>query len=178
MKGSDFERYIAKTLSKWWTDNEREDIFWRTSQSGGRATTRKKAGKTTANQDGDLCATDPIGQPLINLTSIELKKGYNGWTIKEMIDSRGTRNKTLLETFFAQANREAESQEKSCWWLICRQDRREILIFVNCGFWKWLRRKIEPPNFTYISILHCEFGPIYVMKLDIFLTIVKPEFFI
>lgn len=176
-KGSGFEREIAKQLGLWWTHGERDDIFWRTSQSGGRATVRRQKGKSTANQDGDLCATDPIGQPLINKTTIELKVGYNGWTIKELIDSK-RKCLTTLEQFFSQASREAENQEKDCWWLITRQDRRNTIIFMNHKFWKWLKPRVQfPEAVTVISILHPQFGPVHCMTLELFLNIVEPELF-
>lgn len=176
-KGAGFERHIAKVLGRWWTNGERDDIFWRTSQSGGRATIRKRKGKSTKNQDGDLCATDPIGQPLIDKTTIELKVGYNGWTIKEVIDKKEGVHSTL-EKFFEQCEREKESQGKDCWWLITRQDRRETLIFMNHQFWKWLKPRIEIPEDTsMIFILHSKFGYIHVMNLDRFLQIVRPEIF-
>lgn len=176
-KGADFERYIAKMLGKWWTNGERDDIFWRTSQSGGRATIRKRQGKGTKNQDGDLCATDPIGQPLIDKTTIELKVGYNGWSLKEIIDKKHKCN-TQLEAFFEQCEREKDSQGKQCWWLITKQDRRELLIFMNHEFWKWLKQRISlPEDVSLIFILHSKFGYIHVMNLEKFLEIVKPELF-
>ena len=36
-KGSEFEREMCKCLSLWWTDSKRDDVFWRSAQSGGRA---------------------------------------------------------------------------------------------------------------------------------------------
>lgn len=45
MKGSVFEREICKALGRWWTDGERDDIFWRTAGSGARATCRLERGK-------------------------------------------------------------------------------------------------------------------------------------
>ena len=98
-KGAKFEREISKALSRWWTEGERDDIFWRTSQSGGRATTRKKQGKSTKNQDGDICATDPIGQPLLDITTIELKVGYKSWNIKELNDSIMREKNSKIEYF-------------------------------------------------------------------------------
>lgn len=178
-KGSGFEREIAKKLGLWWTKGERDDIFWRTSQSGGRATIRRRKGKTTANQDGDICAIDPIGQPLIDKTTIELKVGYNGWTIKEIIDRPKRKVPTTLETFFGQASREAENQGKECWWLITRQDRRETLIFVNHKFWKWLIPRVESSILfmPFVTICHPQFGPIFSINLDRFLAMVDPEIF-
>ena len=74
-KGSVFEREICKELSLWITSGERDDIFWRTAGSGGRATMRKKSGKTTANQEGDVCATDPIGQSTCEHCYYRIKEG-------------------------------------------------------------------------------------------------------
>jgi hypothetical protein len=73
-KGPEDERKTCKTLGMWW--GGREDIFWRTSQSGGRATTRAKQKKLTAYAYGDITFTDPTGKPLIDLLLIENKVGY------------------------------------------------------------------------------------------------------
>lgn len=56
-KGSKFERDIARRLSRWISNGKREDLLWRTSQSGGRATYAKMRGKDV-RQVGDLCAVD------------------------------------------------------------------------------------------------------------------------
>lgn len=177
-KGSSFEREIAKRLGLWWTGGERDDIFWRTSQSGGRATTRKKTGKTTANQDGDICATDPIGQPLIDAVTIELKCGYNSWNIKQIIDSISRKKETILEAFFNQASRECAAQNRGGWWLITRQDRRNALIFVNGDFFKQMRKRVQiPDEAVYIVIFHCRYGLIACFELELFLNLVTPEFF-
>ena len=85
-KGSSFEREMAKYVSLWWTDDERDDVFWRTSNSGGRATVRSRSEQETFGQYGDLQATDPIGQPLIDFFSIEIKRGYKGATIADVLD--------------------------------------------------------------------------------------------
>lgn len=83
-KGSKFERKIAQKLSLWWTDNERDDIFYLTSGSGARATQRKKKGVDTANSSGDIGIIDPIGKPFIDMFLIEVKSGYTlGTRIKK-----------------------------------------------------------------------------------------------
>ena len=87
-KGASFERKIAKELSLWWTEGERDDVFWRTSQSGGRATQRNKSGKATAGSYGDIMAVDPIGQPLLDVFTFELKRGYNKATVQDLLDSK------------------------------------------------------------------------------------------
>src|SRR3954464_11883516 len=85
-KGASFERDLCKRLSLWWTDGERDDVFWRTSQSGGRATSRTKKGKKTKNSYGDICAVDPIGQPLLDLITFEVKRGYNKDSFTDLLD--------------------------------------------------------------------------------------------
>lgn len=76
-KGDDFERDVSRMLSLWWTEGKRDDIFWRTSASGGRATARAEyAGRQTKYEHGDVTFTDPVGKPLLDLAVIEAKRGY------------------------------------------------------------------------------------------------------
>src|SRR5574343_614270 len=75
-QGSSYEREIARQISLWYSKYKRDDIFYRSHSSGGRATNRKKAGKELKGQYGDICATDPSGKPLIDKWTIECKHGY------------------------------------------------------------------------------------------------------
>jgi len=86
-KGAKYEHEIAKELSLWWSEEERDDIFWSTHSSGARATQRSKQGKNTAYQIGDLTCADPLGKPLLDVFVIECKRGYNKWDILELVDS-------------------------------------------------------------------------------------------
>lgn len=129
-KGSQFERDIAKKLSLWWTKDVRDDIFWRTSQSGGRATTRAKKGKTTANSEGDLCAIDPIGQPLMDRFVIELKKGYNKDSLIDLVDSPVGKQVGMYPKWIKKVKEQAEKDRKQ-WLLIVKKDRRKELIVFN-----------------------------------------------
>lgn len=76
-KGSDYERELCKRLSLWWTNDRRDDIYWRTDGSGARATVRSKKKQKTANSYGDMSFLDPIGEPLINFALFEFKRGYS-----------------------------------------------------------------------------------------------------
>jgi hypothetical protein len=76
LKGGDFERQLSKQLSLWWTNDQRDDVMWRTSQSGGRATQRAKKAVSTRYSYGDISFTDPLAQPLFDLLVISAKRGY------------------------------------------------------------------------------------------------------
>jgi hypothetical protein len=59
-KGQAFERKTCRQLSLWVSDGKIDDMFWRTSISGGRATVRFAQGKAT-QAVGDICAVRPEG---------------------------------------------------------------------------------------------------------------------
>lgn len=72
-KGSSFERQVCKDLSRWLSRGMREDLFWRSAMSGGRATVRMKRGGKAASQLGDITAIDTQGQRLTDRFVIECK---------------------------------------------------------------------------------------------------------
>ena len=77
-KGSEFERQIAKKMSLWWSNNKRDDIFYRTHASGARHTSRMKKKIKTENSAGDLMYIDEMGKPFIDNVLVEIKRGYSG----------------------------------------------------------------------------------------------------
>lgn len=122
-KGTQYERDICKKLSLWWTNGKRNDIFWTTSGSGSRAT---RATKMKAKQFGDVCAIDPKGDHLIDLFTIELKRGYNNKTPFDILDSR---DKTWL-SWFEDIQRDHERAGSLAWWIISKRDRRKELVTI------------------------------------------------
>lgn len=122
-KGSSFERETAKKISLWWSGDVRDDLLWRSSMSGGRATVRAKSGKTTANSCGDLTALDAEGQSLLDLTAFELKRGYNTHSIQDLLDK--TNGKGGFWDFIEQASRDASLAGSPHWTIIHKRDRRE-----------------------------------------------------
>lgn len=76
-KGGDYEREICKRLSLWLTNGRDDDQLWRSSQSGGRATSRAKRGKGTKGHAGDTVATGKYGARLLKLVTLEIKRGYS-----------------------------------------------------------------------------------------------------
>lgn len=81
-KGGEYERDISRFLSLWWTRGERDDIFWRTSASGARATARAAKFKKTKYDYGDITFTDPIAKLMLDLMVIEAKRGYTNTSRK------------------------------------------------------------------------------------------------
>ena len=161
-KGSAFEREVCKRLSLWWTQDEddgsRDDVFWRTSNSGGRATTRGKSGKKTKNQYGDVGATDLMGQPLLDLVTIEIKRGYNSSTIADLLDKPLGAAKQRYEEWIEKIIKTSEEAKTPYWLLITRRDRRETIIVLLDDFGRKL----------------CNFGgTIPMLRFDILVG--KPE---
>ncbi len=133
-KGSSFERVISKKLSLWWTNNEKEDVFWRTSNSGGRATVRGQKGKKTCNQHGDLCAIDPIGEPFLKMFAIEIKKGYSKHTIADLLDKPEKAADQEYEKWIKQAIASQVGSGSRYWMIIVQRNRRECLVFFPYKF--------------------------------------------
>jgi hypothetical protein len=138
-KGSAYEREICSYLSLWFSNGEDDNWFWRSSQSGGRATIRARQGKSGANQAGDIAAIDPRAQPLMDLVTIEVKKGYAKDTFQDLFDKQPNAAQQTWERWIEQASTAARVNGTSLWWLITKRDRREALITFPYSFFKILK---------------------------------------
>jgi hypothetical protein len=174
-KGSAFERKISKKLSLWWSENNRDDLVYRTSQSGGRATQRKKGGKTTANSYGDLAPQDAFIQPLFDLFTFELKKGYsNDLDIISIVDSN---KKRKLDDFIIQTKTAQENAKTPFIMLIMERDRRDEVVLIEDCLYR--RREISTFLNDLNSIkINIELGVFYLFKLDDFLKRITPKIII
>jgi hypothetical protein len=135
-KGSAFERLICTRLSLWWSDGENDAIFWRTSQSGGRATTRRKKDKDTFGQAGDIAAVDPIGQPLMRMFAMELKRGYSGFSPFDVVDRAKGMKPQTFETWVRQASRSSVESKSVSWLIIFKRDRRQAMAAMPYSTWE------------------------------------------
>jgi hypothetical protein len=138
-KGGGFEREMSKAFSSWWTKGERDDVFWRSSNSGGRATVRNRRRKTTFGQYGDMQATDPIGQPLIDLCTIEMKRGYRKSVPGDFLDKTEQNAQTGFEKFVIQARGDCEKAGSFSWLVISRRDRRQAMVAMPRPLWVALK---------------------------------------
>ena len=161
---------MCKRLSLWWSNGDSDAIFWRTPNSGGRATARARKNTTTRNHYGDVMASDPIGQPLMDLVTVELKSGYSRHTIGDILDRPSTQKSTLMEQWFLQAHEVRKMAGAKKWLLIAKRDRKEALIYMPYS------HKIQP----WFSS-RARLGPlmdIAVARLEPFLKRVSPQEFV
>jgi hypothetical protein len=147
-KGGGFERDFCKFFSKWWSEGERDDIFWRSSQSGGRATIRKRKGLETAGSVGDMCALDESGLLFVDNVLCEMKRGYNGMDVYDIIDFRG-KKPNLLDQWLENLEQQKRNHGKKTFWLVLRRDRRQISIIMPTLFLS----KLEAWNGRYKNVL-------------------------
>ena len=145
-KGASFERFVCVQLSEWWSKGRRQDIFWRTSMSGGRATVRSKKGKATFGAYGDITAVDPIGRPLTEYCTIELKRGYRDTNFGDSLDKATGKGPTPWERFVTQAIREKEPKARH-WMLVLRRDHKRALAFIPLKMFNELRKYDPTPWF-------------------------------
>lgn len=74
-KGAQYERATCSRLSLWVSEMKRQDVFWRSAMSGGRAnlrSRRRREGEFSA-QAGDITATHALGDLLIRLFCVDAK---------------------------------------------------------------------------------------------------------
>lgn len=123
-KGAGYEREICKALSRWVSHGKREDLFWRSAMSGGRATVGRKRGVDLAGHAGDISATHPDGHKLLDHWYVECKR-YSDLKIESaLLDGVGT-----LMAHWRTTCEEA-TRVKKMPMLIARQDRRETLLII------------------------------------------------
>lgn len=166
-KGFPYEREICYLLSDWWSRGKRDDVFWRSSTSGARATTRAKKNKRTAGQSGDICATDPSGLPMTDVFAIECKRGYNKASPLDVIDRRRVDKEQAVESWVAQARTASQRMGTLTFLLIWRRDGHESCVgFDN----RVLGLKIKPK-----LVLHVAGVQITFTRLDRFLKKLTPD---
>ena len=137
-KGASFERKMAKRLSMWVTNNERDDVFHRSIGSGGWAGVRSRKGKSATTNHGDLQAIDKVGEPFISLVTVEIKKGYGKWSAMDVIDQlpkKPNQKKRALqdvEKFLTQAMEQTENSPTAEYpMIIAQRDGRKPVVIVE-----------------------------------------------
>ena len=150
------------------------------------ATSRAKKGKATFGQYGDIQATDPEGQALLNAFSIEVKNGYTNDSFLNMVDKLSGAAGQTWEKFVRQAKDDAKKAGALYWMLIWKRNRKTPLVFVPLAAMRsialasrdrpfskadffvipHLRGKVELKNGSHIQI--------YLTSLSLFLETIHP----
>jgi hypothetical protein len=144
-KGGAFERRIAKALSQWVSKGQRDDIFWRSSMSGGRATVAKKSGKLLSASCGDLSAIDPLGKPFLDKYYVEIKhvKSYK-------LDQFLVKNTGKMAKAWAICVKEAKAYSKQPL-LIANLGRLGIVIVVEPAYFSYRSQAPVRTKYIYCS---------------------------
>lgn len=106
-KGSAMEREICKKLSLWVSHGKREDLYWRSAMSGGRATVAGRRGINLASQAGDISSVDKAGHVLTGDFYFETKHVRNIG-----LDSFIVKNMGPMSAYWHTARKEARKYEK------------------------------------------------------------------
>lgn len=174
-KGTSYEREICRQLSLWWTQDKRhprDDVFWRAAGSGNRAKSRGRKGKRTYNQHGDVMATDPIGSPLLDMFTIEIKRGYSKHTVADLLDKPKGAKQQQFEKWLDEVWESHEQSGSVSWMLIQKRDHRDALIFMP----EPILRRLNP----VVMLVKCDFWtndfpPFCGLRLSRFLEFVHPN---
>lgn len=92
--GSNYEREIARVLSKWISGKDDPLIVWRNSGSGSVSTNERKKGKSGVTLDGDFQCLDPQYQYIFNIFCFDSKcyKDCNPY----FINDKNIKSNTIL----------------------------------------------------------------------------------
>ena len=126
-KGSAFERKVCRQLSHWLSGGKREDLFWRSAMSGGRATLGLKKGMVRATQAGDVTAIDGkgLGAQFLKQFVVECKH------VKSLdLDKAVAKQTGAFVKYWAKHLGEARAHSRSPF-LVARQNRFPTLLFLD-----------------------------------------------
>lgn len=155
LKGGGFERDLCHRLTLWWTDDPDADVvFWRTSQSGGRATTRRKAGKKGSTHCGDIASTDPSSKPFTDLMMVEAKRGYSQYTLFDLLDKPPHAAQQEVEKWVQQACWAATHAGSFSWIIAFRRDKREAFVLMPHRLMIELRKEgcFPDPVWPFVTV--------------------------
>lgn len=179
-KGGAFEREIMKRLSLWWTYGERDDVFTRTMGSGGYATLRKRYGKETAFQTGDITFADPIGAPLIEYFCLETKTGYatrtqskgkkiiKNWCVLDPLDSM--QKKPVIVQMWEQVSHDSEESDRTPLLIFRRFAMKACVALAHETFERVQREYGPEPRAPYIMLALTDkmMDTLYIIGIDNF----------
>jgi hypothetical protein len=90
---------------------------------------RARKGKRTFGSYGDVTAVDPIGGPLLELFTIELKRGRSHGLPCDLLDVSPSNGERPFERTLKQAIASHEQAQSHFWMIIGRRDRRIPIVY-------------------------------------------------
>ena len=136
-KGAAFERLMAKQFSLWWTGNARDDVFWRTPLSGGRATRRSSSGRQTSGGYGDLHSTHDKADVFCRMCTIEMKTGYPGLNLLTLLVRNDRAD--IWQKWMAKLKKEAKQAGTSYWILVVRMFHKGVTVIFPLSMFAHLK---------------------------------------
>ena len=124
-KGSAFERRICKRLSKWVSHGKRDDVFWRSAMSGGRATIGLRVGISRSAQAGDVVAIAGEGENFLKHFVVECKSRKN-LQLQNLI----TKRSGMLWTFWVKHLKECKAFSRLPF-MVAKQNQQPILLLLS-----------------------------------------------
>ena len=129
-KGSAYERDLCKRFSLWWSCGQTEDLFWRTSGSGSRATNRRRLGKNPNWFDfGDMKHETPEGLLLVKYLCWEFRSRAKFDLMTAFGTGSEDQNYSLMASW-AKANYEADCSDR-CPVLVTKSLRKPDIVWME-----------------------------------------------
>lgn len=154
-KGASFERRVCVSLSLWISYDQLEDLFWRSSMSGGRSTVAFSKGKRLAAQAGDISSIHPMGNAFINKFLVECK-AYKDLNFVGLISGKGH-----LAGFWAEARTQAARYQKLPL-MIAKQNQQPIIVCLS-------REGLDVLNVKMKCVLTAPRLNLFMIPFDVFL---------
>lgn len=172
-KGAEFERSVCKRLSMWISKGKRDDLFWRSAMSGGRATVGKAAGINRESQAGDVSAISDGGKytdiaaQFISHHIVECKSVKNYQLDLFLFEKRGVIANAIEQCRLA-------SRSKSPFVILKQNRGREIVVFTNHA----LKKSVDINALGRYVLIECQDNgevDYYVAPFSNFLAHAKPK---
>jgi len=166
-KGSDWERKIARHLTKWLTGQQKELYFWRSPGSGSVSTIN--LGNSAIS--GDIIALKPEATFLIDKFSLEAKNGYK----EASLDKHLRYNKSdPLKSFWIQACDDATKSNKLPMLIYKKLGLPTPWIGIESTFNDYVTSYMDGKRFVHIR-WDTEYPDIYFYEFKEFFENVTPD---
>ena len=108
-----------------------------------------KKGKTTYGSYGDIAAVDPIGDPLLKMFTIELKRGSSYSHPGDLLDFKTVNGAHPWVRCLMQAIKSHKESGSKSWMMICKRDHRLPIVYLEARAFKRLFF-CDSPNSSFV----------------------------